>query len=83
MEQKNKRVYALHCEKNKTLKIEYRPVFQNQKDKLIDNNIFEYNDIYYLSLSRKALKQKALEIKEKWIKEQKEMLQQIENIEIK
>ncbi len=44
--------------------------------------IVQWNDVYYLSFSRKALLAKAREIKQEWIDKQKAVLNEIEAIKI-
>ena len=44
--------------------------------------IVRWNDVYYLSFSRKALLAKAREIKQQWIDKQKAVLAEIEAIKI-
>lgn len=44
--------------------------------------VVRYNDLYYISTDRKALKKKALEIKEKWINETTKELEEIKQIKI-
>ena len=70
--------FCLKIESNKTLqRIEYVN-FLNKAG----TEIAEYNDVYYLSFSRKALLAKAREIKQQWIDKQKAVLAEIEAIKI-
>ena len=44
--------------------------------------IVRYNDVYYLSFNRKALRAKAQEIKQQWIDKHQALLAEIEAIKI-
>ena len=58
-------------------------VFENSfPPNLTDNEVYCYNIFYRFSKSRKALVRIACEIKEIWLKEAKDRIQQIEAIKI-
>ena len=70
--------YSLKIDSNKTWQREDVIDFINKSG----TEIVEYNDVYYLSFSRKALLTKAREIKQQWIDKQKAILNEIEAIKI-
>ena len=70
--------YRLKIESGKILQ---RPEYINCLNKA-GTEIAMYNDVYYISYSRKALLVKAREIKQEWIDKQKAVLAEIEAIKI-
>lgn len=73
-------MYSLYVDKEKC------EIVLKKMGKIIMGNPTEdvtmFNNCYYISKNRKALKQKGLEIKEKWISETKKELEKIESIKI-
>ncbi|WP_097026160.1 hypothetical protein [Clostridium peptidivorans] len=67
--------------KKKELKIAPLKNLMIDKSK-ITNEVTRFNDCYFVSLNRKALKDKANAIKEEWIKEVEEELNQFKNLKI-
>ena len=93
MEQnKRLKVYALLHDEPSFITGKYRLVIESKKlwqaegiIKFINaagTEIVRYNDVYYLSFSRKALLAKAREIKQQWLDKQKTVLAEIEAIKI-
>ena len=86
------KVYALLHDEPSFITGKYRLVIESRKlwqsegiIKFINaagTEIVRYNDVYYLSFSRKALLAKAREIKQQWIDKQKAVLAEIEAIKI-
>ena len=68
------------------LKIESTQAWQGENTITFINKagteIVKWNDVYYLSFSRKALLAKAREIKQEWLDKQKAVLNEIEAIKI-
>lgn len=93
MKQNNKlKVYALLHDEPSFITGKYRLTLESKKTwqaegiiKFINaagTEIVRYNDVYYLSFSRKALLAKAREIKQRWLDKQKAVLAEIEAIKI-
>lgn len=83
------KVYVLHYNKKKAIiKVHSSAAFQKQYNFVVnksasDSDIVYLNNEIYLSLSRKALLQKAREIKSQWIAELEQHLKSINDIIIK
>ena len=82
-------IYQLYCSKEEgALRVSLikKMFYKTYADKaLVDkpqNYIYSYNPNYYFSLSRKALVQKAREMKAEWIKELEIKLEMYKNIKI-
>ena len=93
MEQNNRlKVYALLHDEPSFVTDKYRLAIESRKVwqaegiiKFINTagtEIVRYNDVYYLSFSRKTLLAKAREIKQQWLDKQKTVLAEIEAIKI-
>ena len=86
------KVYALHHNEPSyisgqyQLSIETRKIWQAEGIVKFVNaagtEIVRYNDVYYLSFNRKALRAKAQEIKQQWIDKHQALLAEIEAIKI-
>ena len=63
---------------NNTLKDMCAPMLKNKEG----DEIISYNKYYRISKSRRALMQLAWSIKDEWLKQAKERVQKIEEIEI-
>lgn len=85
--QANKRAYQLYHDKNNfILKVtplhkvfSNYPFINSHLENQPQNYIYYYNSKYYFSLSRKALVQKARELKEEWIGEAEGLVREAEN----
>lgn len=85
----NTKVYQLHHDKSKAI-LKVSPMSKafyhmTYVDKLLTNateEIIYYNTNYFFSFSRKALVQKAREMKEEWIKELEVKLEMYQSIKI-
>jgi hypothetical protein len=75
-------MYQLFVKKSE-FRIEVKPLSKTFRNIEITDQVEQYNDYYYFCKSRKALKEKALEIKSQWVKEAEDMLKRYESIEIK
>lgn len=73
-------MYSLYFNKNKC------EIVLKKMGKIILGNpteeVKQFNDCYYISTNRKALKQKGMEIRERWIEETRERLEALESIKI-
>ena len=86
------KVYALHHDEPSyisgryQLSIDTRKIWQAEGIVKFVNaagtEIVRYNDVYYLSFNRKALRVKAQEIKQQWIDKHQALLAEIEAIKI-
>ena len=85
-QENNLKVYALYHDKRRhIIKIECRACWLSEYERLYyhsNEEVFYYNENYYLSLNRKALLHKGKEMKQQWIDECKEKLKRIEEIKI-
>jgi hypothetical protein len=90
MSDKQQKIYQLHHNKTAGI-LRVSPMakmfyYDTYVDKGLANKpqdyILYYNQNYFFSLSRKALVQKAKEIKEEWIKESEMKLEIYKNIKI-
>jgi hypothetical protein len=85
----NQKIYQLYYDKKEGI-LRVSPMAKTFLDTYIDKNlanqpqdfILYYNPYYFFSLSRKALVQKAREMKEEWIKELEVKLEMYKNIKI-
>lgn len=85
----NTKIYQLYHDKSKAI-LKISPMIKafygtTYIDKLLTNateEIIYYNTNYFFSFSRKALVQKAREMKEEWIKEAEEILEMYKNIKV-
>lgn len=75
-------MYTLYHDKEKgVIKLtKARKAFQNSK--YFTEDITYYNCNYYFCLTRKPLKEKALELKQEWLEEAESRVQLIKNIKI-
>lgn len=53
------------------------------KENQVTDEAIKFNDFFYVCNNRKILREKAKEIKERWIKETEENLSKFKNMEIK
>lgn len=76
-------MFQLYFSKEKKeLKIEPLKKLMIDESK-ITNEVMKYSNCYFVSLDRKALRDKANSLKEKWIKEAEEELNKFKDIKIK
>ena len=81
--------YQLYYDKEKfiievkTLKSQFKSDdFLNKLVQLGDDEVWEFNSCYKFSKNKKVLKQEALDMKNGWIKELTDKIEQIETIKI-
>lgn len=76
-------MYKLYFSR-KDLKIELSPIKNNElMVSRVPDEIVRYNDCYYVCSDRKKLRDKANEIREKWIREVEEELGWLKDLKIK
>lgn len=73
--------YTLFINKEKSI-IEVKKATIAFRNVVFSEDVWHYNNNYYVSTNRKALIAKATEIKEQWITEAKERLDALEQIKI-
>lgn len=77
---RNKKEGKLRIVKMGTSHVLIRPAISECKD---PNKVYKYNLYYMFSMSRKALKERALDIKDSWVVDAQLELDRLEGVEIK
>lgn len=69
-------LYELYYKKEECI-LQIKPAMAAFKNKNVNDDIKYHNNCYYLGNNRKALKEKAIELKEEWRKEAEERLNKV------